>query len=326
MSAVGIDEPPGLAAAAAADEDAADAASAADSISVAEEEPGALPPMDDGGIDMHQPTGNLDLTDATISQEIQPDVSPGGAPPAPLPAQQLHGFLAFQGWQGVIHEPLDWPWAVADLAANLQRLQPLLHVPAQPARPPPSHLAPQLTARGPRMRPASCCRTRATMCRTSRSTLVGRVLGLPAPKALELTAPVDWLLIGGRHLQGTMCSARIECCTLPTLKTLTLPPSGGSLIKLIYFSMDDHHGDAAAAAEGSNGPPQHRGGAAPASTLGYAAVLHGRSVRPLLGPQCCPRCFRCAKPALLRPLCWCANPVPLPPLLPLRRQAALCQV
>lgn len=84
MSAVGIDEPPGLAAAAAADEDTADAASAADSISVAEEEPGALPLTDDGGIDMHQPTGNLDLTDATISQEIQPDVSPGGAPSAPL--------------------------------------------------------------------------------------------------------------------------------------------------------------------------------------------------------------------------------------------------
>ena len=83
MSAVGIDEPPGLTAAAAADEDAsAEAASAADSISVAEDEPGALPLTDDVDSGLPQPTVNLDITDAVISQEIQPDVAPGGAPPA----------------------------------------------------------------------------------------------------------------------------------------------------------------------------------------------------------------------------------------------------
>jgi len=77
MSAVGLDEPPGVAAAAAADEDA-EAASAADSISVAEEEPGGMELVTDGSNGMHQPTVNLDITDAAISQEIQPDVAPGG--------------------------------------------------------------------------------------------------------------------------------------------------------------------------------------------------------------------------------------------------------
>ncbi|KAI7844383.1 hypothetical protein COHA_002181 [Chlorella ohadii] len=76
MSAVGLDEPPGVAAAAAADEDA-EAASAADSISVAEEEPGGMELVTDGSNGMHQPTVNLDITDAAISQEIQPDVAPG---------------------------------------------------------------------------------------------------------------------------------------------------------------------------------------------------------------------------------------------------------
>lgn len=80
MSALGLEEPPGLAAAATADEDAdADAASAADSISVADEEPGGPLLAANGDSTMAQPTVNLDITDAAISQEIQPDVAPGGA-------------------------------------------------------------------------------------------------------------------------------------------------------------------------------------------------------------------------------------------------------
>lgn len=80
MSALGLEEPPGLAAAATADEDAAaDAASAADSISVADEEPGGPLLTANGDSSMAQHTVNLDITDAAISQEIQPDVAPGGA-------------------------------------------------------------------------------------------------------------------------------------------------------------------------------------------------------------------------------------------------------
>ena len=77
---------PGSAAAAAAED--AEAASAADSISVAdaEDEAGYVPLTDDGCAELHQPTGNLDLTDAAISQEVQLDAAAGGgALPAALP-------------------------------------------------------------------------------------------------------------------------------------------------------------------------------------------------------------------------------------------------
>lgn len=72
--------------AAAAAADRGDAASAAESISVAgadgEEEEDAQPLTEDdaAACRMHQPLGNLDITDAAISQDVHAALDDGGWP------------------------------------------------------------------------------------------------------------------------------------------------------------------------------------------------------------------------------------------------------
>lgn len=123
-----------------------DAASAADAISVAEDldvgEPGDPSP---------QPVVNLDITDAAISQELH------------LAAGACCSGRA--SWWGLaVCSSCRCSLCQPDRRVAARGKHPVSYTPTPPA--------PQAAAATPRTRRASCCRTRATTCLTSRWTLV----------------------------------------------------------------------------------------------------------------------------------------------------------